>query len=170
MIVKDGFASESLHDAVASMARDIPWFWLDDAAGDGSGHSIDEYGFYHLAFHDELGPSPAFDLVADVVDLIEPTFGLPVTRLIRARFGLLTNVGSPVVHRAHRDFDYNHQTVLWYIGDSDGDTVFYDDDMRPETRNPHTRNQAVLFDGGVWHSSSCPTAHASRLTLNVNFQ
>ena len=72
-----------------------------------------------------------------------------------------------------------HEKFSWvlYLNDSDGDTVFYNEklndnykELTVQSRNKPVKNQAVLFDGLQYHSSSVPEKNTTRIALNINFQ
>lgn len=74
---------------------------------------------------------------------------------------------------AHIDFYKPHQVVLYYVNNSDGDTILYDKVLGedPETLKEIERfhpNQGdfVVFDGLRYHSSSSPIENFHRCTLN----
>ena len=183
MIVQDNYATNAVHDGLVSVLSDetfpMPWFWLGSASGsdpvavDGVTFVDQEFGFYHLAYHPEFGHSPIYEFVEPLILAIPDVFGVPVHDVFRVRLGMQTNVGQAGAHRPHTDLDEPHQTLLYYIGEADGDTLFYydvPDGYVLADRNPHTANQAVLFDGLVPHSSSAPVTVPRRLTVNVNFR
>ena len=70
----------------------------------------------------------------------------------------------------HTDQSYPHLVFLYYANDSDGDTVFYEQDQKTEiTRVSPKKGRAVIFDGSIPHSGSTPTK-SERVTININFQ
>ena len=168
--VVDNFLSAEQHSAILRLFTDgsnpLPWYWMDSTSGEEGGETsvAYEYGFYHLAFHDGEVLSNSFQTIVPALDKAE------VETLYRVRFGMQTNIGSSGHHGTHTDMQVPHTTLLYYIGESDGDTVFFDDNGEVVFTNPHTTNQAVIFDGSILHASSPPMNYARRLTMNVNYQ
>jgi hypothetical protein len=82
-------------------------------------------------------------------------------------------------HSPHVDSLYTHWVWLYYVNDSDGDTVFYDKwfdaenpnptDLTESLRVPPKKGRAVVFNGFQYHSSSSPTKSPFRSVINVNF-
>ncbi len=163
----DDFATDEAHDKLLGWMDDterpVPWYWLPSASGKDSATVPFEYGFYHVAYRNNMIMSPLFDLALPILERIE------AKEIMRVRFGMQTNIGTEGHHGIHTDMDEPHETLLYYLGDSDGDTLFFQGG-EIALRNPHTRNQAVIFGGDVPHASSPPIKHARRLTVNVNYR
>ena len=71
--------------------------------------------------------------------------------------------------RPHTDHDIPHLVFLYYANDSDGDTIFYEQDQKTEiTRVSPKKGRAVIFDGSIPHSGSTPTKN-ERIAININF-
>jgi hypothetical protein len=76
----------------------------------------------------------------------------------------------------HIDDSKNHLVLIYYINDSDGDTVLYnnkynekeDNEMFVEHRISPKAGRAVLFDGGMYHSFYYPNTHDMRSVININ--
>lgn len=168
MLIQPEFVPVEAHDRLLDVLTDptsvVPWYYIDRSSGQDSGAATLEhdYGFYHLAYNEGRVTSDLFDLLLPLLSR------LPMSELIRVRFGMQTNVGQEGQHGWHTDFTSPHWTCLWYVGDSDGDTLF---DVDGEVqRIPHTRNLSVTFDGMTPHCSSAPVKHSRRLAVNVNYR
>jgi len=110
---------------------------------------------------------------------------IPYNKLIRIRAGLTTRTPSPVIHDPHVDWENDHMTALYYVNDSDGDTLLYDRFRQPsdepswkilesETFNIVDRitpkaDRMVIFNGLQYHSSTSPVETDHRIILNFNF-
>ena len=70
----------------------------------------------------------------------------------------------------HVDFDEpGLTTALYYVNDSDGNTVFFDDTYNMVEEIKPQRGKVVIFDGLTYHASTCPTLTTNRITLNFNY-
>lgn len=72
------------------------------------------------------------------------------------------------VLQPHRDLDFPHLVFLYYVTNSDGDTIFYDDNNSEIKRISPKKGRAVIFDGSILHSGSSPTKN-ERIAININF-
>lgn len=76
---------------------------------------------------------------------------------------------------AHVDQDYDHAVLLYYINDSDGDTVLFNEKRGDEfdhftelARVKPKAGSAILFDGKYFHSANNPINNNKRLAINFN--
>ena len=89
--------------------------------------------------------------------------------LVRARLGLYLPVPGPEHNTPHRDQEYPHTVLLYYVNDSDGDTFFFDNKKKIKDRVTPKQNRLVIFDGSTRHASSNPS-HGYRISLNLNYK
>ena len=69
----------------------------------------------------------------------------------------------------HIDTDTPHWVCLYYVNNSDGDTVFYKDDKITEIRRVSPKKGRIaFFDGSIYHAST-PSETKSRAVINFNF-
>tara|TARA_R110000803_G_C11813537_1_gene301009 strand:+ start:60 stop:611 length:552 start_codon:yes stop_codon:yes gene_type:complete len=76
---------------------------------------------------------------------------------------------NPGPDEVHIDTKANHYVCLYYINDSEGDTILFEDDKKTEiTRVPPKKGRIVFFEGSTYHCSSRP-ATKTRAILNFDF-
>ena len=84
----------------------------------------------------------------------------------------------------HVDGYFRHMVLIYYVNDSDGDTLFYEE-RHPGSELVHgildnskvtlskrvtpKFNRYVIFDGLQFHSSSAPKETDYRFVINYNF-
>ena len=109
--------------------------------------------------------------------------GQPFSRLLRIRLGMFTKsaVEAPY-HNPHVDFYQHHQNAIYYVNDTDGDTVLFNEtfeDVSQEQSVAYTREQRFTiakrvspkkgrmfgFPGQHYHASMHPTKSASRIAI-----
>ena len=79
------------------------------------------------------------------------------------------SIGKKYINNLHIDQKEKHQTILYYLNNSDGDTYFYKKNKKTiEKKITPEKNKAVLFDGLTYHASSKPIKNMYRLVLNIN--
>jgi hypothetical protein len=143
-------------------------------------------GFSHVAFHYRDPNATNAALTALLLPLLF-TFcekaGLPFKTLLRVRLGLFTqNAASDAHHNPHVDFYLPHQNALYYVNDSDGDTVIFNetyDQVSLEQSLEYTRERKftiarrvapkrgrmIGFDGRHYHASTHPVQSGHRIAI-----
>ena len=68
----------------------------------------------------------------------------------------------------HRDSTFPHWVCLYYVNDSEGDTIFFNNKNKEIKRVSPKKGRIAFFDGGILH---CPTPSntQSRAVINMNF-
>jgi hypothetical protein len=165
-----------------------PWYYLKDTAYNQHDDTKKPYEPSWMYFLYNKG-----DSLSDVKPLAESLLitaldklNLPFKELIRIRAGLSTRTPYPVRHAPHVDYDSRHMSALYYVNDSDGDTIFYNEerdenltissyewskDKTFTVRQQVTprADRMVIFNGLIYHSSSTPCNHDNRIVLNFNW-
>lgn len=166
----------------------FPWYYHESISGidnlDQFSQDNLQYGFAHIAYSND----EAYEFSKTfypMIFFIEEKFNIPVEKLLRIRLGLnLRKTDKNVVHGPHVDYQVPHKTLLYYVNDSDGDTIFYDkffeindmsknsvdfSEMKIEKTVSPKQNRAIVFDGLQYHSSSSPSKYVKRIAININF-
>ena len=76
------------------------------------------------------------------------------------------------VDTPHIDTDDKHFVMLYYVCDSDGDTIIYNEKTESEEYTikksvTPKQGRVVLFDGGLYHTAEQPTKD-TRCVVNYN--
>jgi len=69
----------------------------------------------------------------------------------------------------HTDFInpiYKGTSIIYYINNCDGDTVFFDKTLKEVKRISPKQGRAVVFDSNIYHAGSCPINFPSRPIVN----
>jgi len=75
------------------------------------------------------------------------------------------------IHPAHIDFPFPNVATVYYVNDTDGDTIIYGQDrLEIKERVSPKANRLVIFDGDILHTGCSPIKHKTRILLNSNFQ
>ena len=74
----------------------------------------------------------------------------------------------------HVDAEYPHDVLLYYINDSDGDTIIFNEKKGfcgtptiKQTIKPK-KGRLVMFNGHHLHAGELPRTNEKRLVLNIN--
>jgi hypothetical protein len=71
------------------------------------------------------------------------------------------------VHQAiHTDAPENHKSFLYYVNDSDGDTLFFDDNLNEIDRVSPKKGMGVLFNSNIKHAGQNPINSKVRAAIN----
>ena len=74
---------------------------------------------------------------------------------------------GPIMSGLHTDLSFPHWVCIYYVNDSDGDTIFFDDNKKEIKRVSPKRGRVVFFNGVIKHIGSNPTQ--LRSIINFNF-
>lgn len=161
----------------------IHWYYLPVTAGYMDHDNIDAYrgGFSHNIYNVEQGAisnlyEPALHVLLTALD----KQGQQLENLYRIRLGFATRTPTPVVHSPHIDRSHPHRTGLFYIHDTDGPTVIYNEkcvyndpvvpvDYTVADRVEPRANRWADFDGAHFHSSTSPVKNEERFVLTFNY-
>ena len=124
---------------------------------------LDDFYFYHIIYMQPTRStqsikSPAMNHIPHLLDRLN------FKALIRARANLYTNVGRIVEHDPHTDYNWSHNSAVYFVNTNNGYTTLGDG-----TKIESIKNRLVIFDGSTPHFSSTCTDKQARVTLNFNF-
>lgn len=192
-IVIDDFIPVWYQDALEIMMKSTPMYYSDN-----SNHYRDSripvYGsdselivaahsgglasmvFRDGVVHDEKTQSAINPMLFRLREFIGPF------DLLRCRIAMNLSDGIGGVHQQHIDNANHHTVLLYYINDSDGDTILYKERANPMTylagdypesfnidiRVTPKKGRAVIFDGLQFHSVSSPKETLKRQIININ--
>ena len=152
----------------------VNWYYMDTTAlptekGEYAG------SFSHLIYKNEQGPvSNLFDAAFNILCVALDKEEVILKDLYRIRLGLITRTPYLVTHDAHIDDGRPHQTGLFYVIESDGDTLIYNERKESEKYTVQESVKPVCntwhsFDGTQFHSSQTPIANERRIVLTFNY-
>jgi hypothetical protein len=92
-----------------------------------------------------------------------------ISQILQVRIWITVPETKNFITFAHVDRYDPHFSLLYYVNDSDGDTVFFEDDKTTIIKKVSPKKgRMVLFDGSIPHAASTPTKN-SRCIINYNF-
>lgn len=125
--------------------------------------------------------SPHFSAFTPIFLKLKKYFGN--YQLLRAKINISFIDLSGKFQPPHVDLKYEdsspafHWVFLYYINDSDGDTLFFKNEKEIVgeenevlERITPKQNRAVLFDGSLLHAASNPAKNNMRIVMNVDVQ
>ena len=170
MQVIDDFLTPSYHYEILRFVEgsEMQWFYTPDITKEGKvSKQLGLHGFSNH-FYDimrETPPSPFQSLMMPFLFQVKDFLKSP--RILRARLDMtLYNpfcLPDACAHTPHVDMDGEHHTAVYYVNDSDGDTIIGDEKVSPKA------NRVVIFDGSIIHNGHSPCEHNNRIIINSNY-
>ena len=177
----------------AELASDrFVWCFHDEAAHSGGRFKESYSGFSHMAFLTEVDgrppiQSPVSHMLLPILFMYCDKAGLEYNALLRIRVGLFPKTRIQTKHHnPHVDFSQPHHTAVYYVNDSDGDTVVFDQTVNEVPvsqaarfandnkfkiagRVSPARGKMMGFDGLHYHASMHPMKASKRIAVTFNF-
>lgn len=114
--------------------------------------------------------------------------GEEVSHLLRVRYIMNTIADKPYMNGAHVDSEGEHRVGLFYLNNSDGATIIYNEKFDPSLRllsdqylKQHipkltveaeiqpVANKLLIFDGLQYHTGTVPVKTARRIAINIDY-
>jgi hypothetical protein len=155
----------------------FPWYFVDNIAMKGliNNHYL-QVGFSHVFYGDENKNSYNYENFEQLKTIV--TTNMTGT-IERARTFLHIPVPQEIRtphDTVHVDFHHPHTVCLYYVNDSDGDTIIYDktyndgdpnQPMNVVERISPKKGRVIIFDGSYYHCATPPTSNP-RCIINFN--
>lgn len=167
----------------------FPWMYIEDVTYNGYGNNS---GLVHSVYDFGRSPSDYLSFIKPLVYSLEEVVDKKIEKLLRIRIGFLTpRADFNFKHNTpHVDFLYPHYTACYYINDSDGDTIMFDQTISDmgldinsqvllnysatttfteSARCGPQKGTAFIMDGRHFHASTSPKINKRRLVATVNW-
>lgn len=175
-----------LQEAVFKIGN-FPWFYVESASLKPEDNDVvDKFavetdGFYHILYDiDTNNKSHKSIEFIDFYKELDATLGIRDDEILRSRMSLkFPKVGftKDNYNLPHIDFPKPHKTIIYYLNDSDGDTILFDQhwsnynastEFTIKERVTPKANRLLLIDGLQYHTASNPIDSKIRIILNIN--
>jgi len=178
----DNFLSKSYHQELMSLMNgsDFDWYFNSNISYTNQDRNkLQEFGFTHT-FWDSNGIRNTNVALFWKPGLLQIMDAINSSIIIRSRADMTTNVPKSFFHDPHVDYCFPHLSVVYYVNDSDGDTILYDKKHNDEKASIPTNlkikkrvspkaNRFVAFEGNIVHTGCSPVKHKNRIIINSNF-
>ena len=145
--------------------QDFPWYYIDDITSAGEYENQKRGAFSHDYVHYEEGIDSDFHYL--FIDLIKKSCSKLKIKEVdvlqgRSFFQLPSNIKKEDVDTPHTDMQFKHFVMLYYVCDSDGDTIIYNEKTISEKgftvqkKVTPKQGRVVLFDGAYYHTAQQP--------------
>ena len=159
----------------------FPWYYIDDVTAAYEEGNQGRPGLSHV--YVELDDDDSSEIISDFHHLFIPMLqyachylNMPTGKILQGRSFMQfpLNLKSKEADTPHIDLDEGeeHIVVLYYVIDSDGDTVIYNERKKSLTYTEKQRvtpkqGRVVIFEGGQYHTAEQPTK-GTRCIVNYN--
>ena len=147
---------------------DFPWYFIPDITYNDGLANQGRCGFAHYFADEDDGIISEFHpLFLKLIHNSCKKINLKKIDVIQARsfLQLPSNIPHEEVDDPHIDLiDTDHFVMLYYVCDSDGDTIIYNEREKSESytikkKIKPKRGRVVLFDGKLYHTAEQPNNH-----------
>lgn len=198
----DNLLPMSLENRIESMLfdKEFSWFALDNLSlgdqekkysftyKDGYRY-IDTCGMSSLIYKDDnwYDPYGLYMMSRQIIDYVLNETDLKLNRILRIKANFLTkntdhSFDEMCINFPHLDNYHEHKVLVYYVNDSDGDTVLFNERFKEEHRTrtdtielstksrvKPKKGRILMFDGLQYHTSQNPITSDYRCVLNINF-
>jgi hypothetical protein len=185
--VFDDIIDKPLQEKIKStLMNNFPWYFISDVTSSES-ENQGRPSFVHLFSENYKENSDFYWMPKEIVSKVILKFQLKITQIIQSRTFFQLPLSSQylkndTVDNAHVDLSSPHLVVLYYVMDSDGDTIIYDKKWEKGKENLNSQETAkllikkrvtpkqgrlVVFDGRYWHTAEQPK-YNKRCVINTD--
>lgn len=173
----ENFAPVELVDKLEELigSHEFPWFWRPSTVhgmNDGNQASQD-FQFVHLVYFKDAAWSPIYSQVRELLLCIEQATGIFIKDINKIKANLMTReyqseeILNEAIHIDVNAGPTKFMSFVYYVVDSDGDTVVYDDDGKVVTAKAPVKGTLVYFPSEMRHRATPPKDHKRRIVLNI---
>lgn len=152
----------------------FPWYWnAENIIPETPDEHLSQ--LTHMFYQDNKEPSAHWKSVSMVIGYFAQKTAIKVKKIIRVKGNLIANIAHKpesldnLIHTdVPREMTGNFVSFVYYVMDSDGDTIVYADDKKSivETSRP-VRGNCIWFNSKTWHRSTVPISNKRRVVINV---
>lgn len=181
---------EKLQEQILSV--NFPWFYCEYVSLPPEKNfvkdplAIETDGFHHIFYDKEYDvESFASEYLNNFFKRLQENLGFTKDHFIRIRSSMKSpksEFTSENYNLPHVDYFFPHETMIYYLNDSDGDTRIFDQeftqtnnnwDEEPEKFTTKCRitpkaNRLVWISGFRYHTASNPIVSKRRVIININ--
>jgi hypothetical protein len=174
------------------LSVNFPWFYCEHVSLPPAENfitdplAVETDGFHHIFYDKEYNvESFATEYLNNFYKRLEEQLGFTKNNFIRIRSSMKSpklGFTSENYNLPHIDYFFPHETLIYYLNDSDGDTRIFDQefdqtknnwDEEPEKFTTKCRispkaNRLLWIDGFRYHTASNPIQSKRRIIININ--
>jgi hypothetical protein len=185
ILVVDNLISLKAQDTIEEMlfVDNFPWYFIKDVT---QSEKNGNPAFFHL-FIDKMRTNSSFsDYLLPIVNSAKEKINFSHDVIYHARtflqLSLNPNVLKTKIDFLHVDANIPHMVVLYYVCNSDGDTIIVNkkyngtveektllvEDFEQLAKITPKKGRAIIFDGAYYHTAEQPIKSKKRCVININ--
>lgn len=148
----------------------------------------DDVGFFHMAFDGNV-TSPYYDFFRNILEFFAEKADISIKKILRIRLRYThkgvnhdeTKYAPPHVDLTTKE---SYHTLVYYVDNSDGDTIIFDKIFNPDTENydpifsnplpelirvTPKKGVGLFFNGHRYHAGNYPINSSARIVINFDF-
>lgn len=148
----------------------FPYYYNENQIIENNKNQI--FGFTHSLYKDKQINSNVFEFFNPLITEFCNKSKIKVKNLFRLQVNLIfnqfvnTTILKNTIHKDIENIDGDFITFIYYVIDSDGDTIVYNDDLTiKETAKP-VQNNCIYFNSRDLHTANLPKKHKKRIVIN----
>jgi hypothetical protein len=169
--VYDNLVPSFLQDKIESITKgeSIPWTYLHNTVyGSNNDSYLPGFSKYIVDSNKEYIDKQFIWTYFPILYLLSNHLNFSIQQVFCKRLFLQLPTNISLTLDPHIDDNVPHWVCLYYINDSDGDTVFFNDNGDEVKKVSPKKGRIAFFDGSIKHSAGIPKID-SRFILNINF-
>ena len=172
MKVIDNFLPKEFFDMIVSTVinDEFPWYYHPNSVYNTKEKEDQVSQFNHIVVYDGNIKSFLYDAILNIISIFKEKTELNINGIGRIKLNLLTNkILTPEQHRKtiHKDVEEDSISFILYLNDSDGDTIFYNENKTKIVNKVTPKaNRCVWFKSNQWHHATPPINTSARYIIN----
>jgi hypothetical protein len=154
----------STADNHATVTKDVHDQFADD-------NTVESTQLTNFLFIDGKGTSSHYAVGAEILEQFCMRTNTPITKLIRikANLQLKQDRTDDQYNTMHVDGYEPHMVMIYYVNDSDGQTILFNKNRQLEHRISAKAGMCLMFPGHILHAGQPPKLSQKRILINYNF-
>jgi len=148
----------------------FPYYYNENQIKDNNKDQI--FGFTHCLYKDKQINSNVFELFLPLISEFSNKSKIKIKNIFRLQVNLIFNQIATnktlknIIHRDVENIDGNFISFIYYVIDSDGDTIIYNDNLTVKEIAKPIQNNCIYFNSRNLHKASLPKNHKKRIVIN----
>jgi hypothetical protein len=140
--VIDGFLNDSYHKEILNLLNgpSFPWYYQNNLTYVDQKGALNDFGFSHLFVNEDGPKSSYYNLILPFILKVKDE--IKAKKVIRCRGDMTVLSLKKYVHQYHTDFNFPNIASVYYVNDSDGETIFKESkkSIKPKA------NRLIIFE------------------------